>query len=431
MKILFLMHQFYPTCQYGAETYAYHLGRGLQERGHQVHVFHRENHVPRDFGRNERLQEEDIDVDGLHVRRVFLNPRYGVSRGAFFRFLTTFYNPVVEQAFARYLDDFQPDLLHVHHLLYLSGGLIRIARQCGIPVVATLHDFWYFCSNAQLLRPDGQICEKNPGKVYCAACMKALYGGRIPDFLLPLGGPVFLWQERYLRRAMSRTDVLISPSNFLLEKYVQAGYPREKLLFLEYGIQNQDLAELARHREPHQPLRIGYIGSLTQHKGVHVLIQAFRQLPPDLATLDVYGSPGAFPEYSTWLSELAGDQPNIHLRGAFEHDQLGQVLQSLDVIVVTSLWYENSPVVIQEALSAGVPVITSRIGSLPEKVKEGVHGLLFEPGDVESLRQALLQVAENPGTLSGFMENLRSFSNDMEVHLEGVLQLYRQVWKRE
>jgi glycosyltransferase involved in cell wall biosynthesis len=426
MKILFLIHQFYPTCQYGAETYAYHLGQGLQERGHQVHIFHRENHIARRFQPGEKLQEEDIDVDGLTVHRVFLNPRYSLDRGAFFHFLTTFYNPSIERAFAQYVDDLRPDLVHVHHLLYLSGGLIPITRQRGIPVMGTLHDFWYFCSNAQLLRPGGQLCDKNPGRVYCGACMKALYGGRIPDLVLPLAGPFFTWQERYLRRAMSQADVLISPSQFLLERHIQAGYPREKLVFLENSFPSVAAQARVPIRETGLPLQIAYIGSLTRHKGVHVLIEAFRQIPSELASLDVYGSPDAFPKYSAWLQELAVGRPNIRFRGAFEHHLIEQVLRGVDLLIVPSLWYENSPVVIQEALTAGIPVIGSRIGALPEKVHDGTYGSLFEPGNADDLRQVLLQVVRDPDRILEWKLNLQMYKNDFGMHLDNVQRLYER-----
>jgi glycosyltransferase involved in cell wall biosynthesis len=423
MRIQFLIHQFYPTSQYGAETYAYHLGQGLQGLGHQVSVFYRENHVARDFARNQALLEEDGEVDGLSVRRVFLNPRRGVSRGAFFHFLTTFYNPSIEKAFARHLDRFQPDLVHVHHLLYLSAGLLAAARRRRIPIVATLHDFWYFCPNAQLLRPGGEICGKNP-TLHCGRCMKALYGGRIPQAVLPLGAPFFLWQRRHLRRAMSQVQAFVAPSQFLLERYVREGYPADRMTLMEYGLPGQGLAAIVRSHEPAHPLHVGYIGSLTRHKGVHVLVEAFLRIPPERATLDVYGSPDAFPEYSARLQQMAEGRPHIRLRGAFEHSCLGEVLQGLDLLVVPSLWYENSPVVIQEAFGAGVPVVASRLGSLPEKVKEGVQGRLFEPGDVESLFGVLSELLSDPARVAAFQENLRDYRNDFAGHLQWVAGLY-------
>lgn len=423
MRIQFLIHQFYPASQYGAETYAYHLGQGLQAQGHEVSVFYRENHLPRNFRRNQPLLEEELDVDGLAVHRVFLNPRYGVSRGAFFHFLTTFYNPAIERAFGRHLDRFRPDVIHVHHLLYLSAGLLAAARKRGIPIVATLHDFWYFCPNAQLLRPGGEICGKNP-TLHCGACMKALYGGRIPGAVLPLGAPFFLWQRRHLRRALSQVQAFIAPSQFLMDTYVREGYPADRMVLMEYGLPGQGLPEIERSRVPTHPLRVGYIGSLTRHKGVHVLVEAFRRIPPEQATLDVYGSPDAFPQYSAGLRQLAVGHDHIRLQGAFEHGRLREVLRDLDLLVVPSLWYENSPVVIQEAFSARVPVVASRLGSLPEKVQEGVQGLLFEPGDAESLYRVLLGVLEDPAQITGFQENLRLYRNSFADHLQAITGLY-------
>jgi len=361
------------------------------------------------------------------VHRVFLNPKYVLGRGAFFLFLTTFYNPPIERHFRQFLARLRPDLIHVHHLLYLSAGLVQIARQAHIPIVATLHDFWYFCPNAQLLRHDGRLCVENLGRIHCGACLKGPYGGHIPNPMLPLAGPFFLWRERMLRRAVSQAEVLIAPSQFLLERHVQAGFPREKLIALEHGIEPAPGMGPVPPREPHQPLRIGYIGSLTRHKGVHVLIDACRRLVTGQATLDVYGSPTTFPKYSAELVALAAGHPDIHFQGAFDHARLAEVLQGLDLLVVPSLWYENSPVVIQEALSMQVPVIASRIGSLPEKVREGVHGLLFEPGDADDLARVLGELAARPGQVSALMANLHGFRNDMEAHLERIEAIYDQV----
>ncbi len=430
MRIQFLIHQFYPTMQYGAETYAYHLGQGLQGLGRQVSVFYRENHLARSFGRGQALLEEELEVDGLPVHRVYLNPRSGVSRGPLSHFLSTFYNPAIERAFARHLDRFRPDVVHVHHLLYLSGGLLSAAHRRRIPVLATLHDFWYFCPNAQLLRSGGEICGKNP-TLHCGACMQALYGGRIPQAVLPLGAPFFAWQRRYLRHALSRVQAFVAPSQFLLDTYVRHGYPADRMVLMEYGLLGQGLAEIERPHEPAHPLRVGYIGSLTRHKGVHVLVAAFRRIPPEQATLDVYGSPDAFPEYSAGLRQQAEGQAHIRLRGAFDHASLRDVLQELDLLVVPSLWYENSPVVIQEAFSARVPVVASRLGSLPEKVLEGVRGLLFEPGDVDGLAQVLSELAADPARVATFSDNLREYRNDFGAHLASISALYERLRSAE
>jgi glycosyltransferase involved in cell wall biosynthesis len=425
MKIVSLVHQFYPTCQYGAETYAYHLAQQLRQDGHTVSVFHRENHIPRQFVSGQVLQEEDVQVDGLGVHRVYLNPDHVFKHGALSYFKSTFHNPPIEQAFARYLDREQPDLIHVHHLLYLSGGLMGLAHQRGIRIVATLHDFWYFCMNAQLLRPDHTVCVKNPLKWLCGRCMAAQYRIRWSN-VTPVLFPLFILRDSYLRQAISRADVLMSPSHFLMEQHAQRKFPADKMMFLEYGINLDEIGPVERHDKPHLPLRFGYIGSLTRHKGVHMLVQAFNQLPAGQATLDVYGSPDAVPEYSVELKAMAGDNPTIRFRGAFDHAQIGQILSQLDMIIVPSVWYENSPVTIREAIAAQVPVIASRIGSLPEKVRDGVDGLLFEVGNTDDLTGKMLQVTQRPEQIETFRRNLTAPS-DIQSHVERVIEIYLRV----
>lgn len=425
MKITFLLHQFYPTCQYGAETYAYHLAQGLQQIGHQVQVFHRENHIPRQFAPRQILQAEDVDVDGLAVRRLYLNPGYVKA----FNFLSTFYNPPIEREFAAYLDREKPDLLHIHHLLYLSGGLPKLAKERGIPIIATLHDFWSFCLNAQLLRPNHQVCVKNPLKWYCGWCLAQHYQTKLPSWLMPFSFPLHMGRDRYLRRAMAHADLILSPSRFLMQRHIQAGFPAEKMDFLEYGINLAELKVPRRRSETTLPLRFGYIGSLTQHKGVHVLLEAFKQVPPEKATLDVYGSPHAFPDYAADLHATAESMPHVKFHGAFDHARIGEVLAGLDMIVVPSVWYENSPVTIREAIAAKVPVIASNIGSLPEKVRHGVDGLLFDVDNGSSLAAQLHIVIDDPERITRFRQNLHPPS-DLDSHLQAMLSHYTQLRSR-
>lgn len=425
MKIVFLIHQFYPTCQYGAETYLYHLAQQLRQTGYDVRVFHRENHVPRQFSLGQVIQEEDIDVDGLNVHRVYLSPAYVLGRGAFFYFLSTFYNPPIERAFARYLDREKPDLIHIHHLLYLSGGLVRLAHQRNIPIVATLHDFWYFCMNAQLLRPSNEVCASNPLKWYCGWCMAAQYRPRLPGALMAFTFPLFIWRDRYLREAMAQVDRLIAPSRFLMERHIQAGFSPERFELLEYGINIDEIGAVQRCDTPRVPIRFGYVGSLTRHKGVHVLIQAFNRLPASVATLDVFGSPAAFPDYSAELKALAADNPAIRFRGAFDHARIGEILAQLDMLIVPSVWYENSPVTIREAIAAQVPVIASRIGSLPEKVRDGIDGLLFKVGDAGDLASKMLQIVQRPEQIVEFRRQM-SPPDDIRKHIERIEEIYHQ-----
>ena len=196
-------------------------------------------------------------------------------------------------------------------------------------------------------------------------------------------------RDALVRRAIFQADRVIAPSHFLIQQYIDSGFPAERLVYLENGI---DIGRIRRyeHRSAEDGvLRFTFLGSLAWQKGVHILVEAFRDIPADKGRLRIYGNPDVFPEYSARLRQMA-NPANTSFEGLVPNEEVGRVLAETDVLVVPSLWYENSPVVIQEARAAGVPIIASDLGALPEKVAEG--GWLFSPGSVEELRNELLRL---------------------------------------
>jgi glycosyltransferase involved in cell wall biosynthesis len=202
-----------------------------------------------------------------------------------------------------------------------------------------------------------------------------------------------------VRQAAHSADLLIAPSRFLIQQYTEAGFAAGRFLYLENGIDVERIQRYPRRPSPDGKLRFTYLGSLAWQKGVHVLVEAFKGIPPDAAVLKIYGDPTVFPDYSGQLREIA-DPLNTHFEGPVPNEQVGRVLAETDVLVVPSLWYENSPVVIQEAFAAGVPVIASEIGALPEKVSS--EDRLFEPGDAAKLRRLAQDIIAREDRLSRF-----------------------------
>jgi glycosyltransferase involved in cell wall biosynthesis len=186
-----------------------------------------------------------------------------------------------------------------------------------------------------------------------------------------------------VRQAAHSADLLIAPSRFLIQQYTEAGFAAGRFLYLENGIDVERIQRYPRRPSPDGKLRFTYLGSLAWQKGVHVLVEAFKGIPPDAAVLKIYGDPTVFPDYSGQLKEIA-DPLNTHFEGPVPNEQVGRVLAETDVLVVPSLWYENSPVVIQEAFAAGVPVIASDIGALREKVRS--REWQFAAGNISELR---------------------------------------------
>jgi glycosyltransferase involved in cell wall biosynthesis len=136
------------------------------------------------------------------------------------------------------------------------------------------------------------------------------------------------------------------------------------------------------------------VGTLAPHKGVHVLLEAFRGVTAREATLDIHGSLTVEPSYADTLRRSTRGDPRIRFRGPFTEGQQEHVLSELDALVLPSIWWENSPLTALEALASGRPVIASATGGVPEIVTHGESGWLVAPGDVEALREAMQGVAE-------------------------------------
>jgi glycosyltransferase involved in cell wall biosynthesis len=146
------------------------------------------------------------------------------------------------------------------------------------------------------------------------------------------------------------------------------------------------------------PVRIGFAGTLVWHKGLHVLLDAARRLPAGAYEIEVWGSPDTFPDYTAMLKAMASGLP-VRFCGAFHHGRSADVYGRFDLLVVPSLWPENSPLVIHEAFMAGVPVVAARIGGIPELIMDGVNGLLYDPLSPDALADALLALILMPERL--------------------------------
>jgi glycosyltransferase involved in cell wall biosynthesis len=163
------------------------------------------------------------------------------------------------------------------------------------------------------------------------------------------------------------------------------------------------------------------------HKGVHVLLEAVRRLPADQFELEIWGSLETFPDYAAQVKALAQELP-VRFCGAFDNDDAASVYDRFDVLVVPSLWPENSPLVIHEAFMAGMPVVASRIGGLPELVTDGINGLLFDPSSSASLANTLRTLVDWPERIAQManrvplVKTIEEDARDWERRYETLMQ---------
>jgi glycosyltransferase involved in cell wall biosynthesis len=422
LKIIIAVHHFPPTFKGGAEWRVHRTARWLQSQGHTVKVICVESI---DDPGTANLRWVDDEFDSLGVHRLFLNLPNAPDPVKW-----EYDDPWIEAHLTQYLAEEKPDIFHMISGYLMTAAAIRAAKSLDIPVVLTLTDFWFLCPRVTLLRTSGQVCRENTSLdcVRCGFEMKRRF--RLPAQKAPaLTGA--LWHqvqglpvvsERVtkvddrvvaLRAALGEVDVAICPSHFLKGVYISKGFKARRMQFLRQGLAH--VPKLPLKKTSSGQLRVGYIGQIAQHKGVHVLVDAFLQLSQvsRQVQLKLYGDTTRFSRFyrdlqSKVTKATQGDKVNgqIQFLGTFGNRQISQIHEGIDVLVVPSIWYENSPNVILEAFAHQTPVIASDLGGMAELVADKRTGLLFAAGNADALAQELKVILDDPGILSALQKNI-------------------------
>jgi len=407
MRIVQVIHWFLPRHVAGTEIYTYSLARELNKR-HEVHIYCRE-----DGFLDRELHETDEVYEDLPVRRIYFN-LIGLKANPANQALIEFKNSTIEGSFRRFLDQVKPDIVHFQHLFKLSASLIPLAKKMGLPVVVTLHDHWFICYTIQLLRPDMEVCSGPFYGLKCAGCAKPDWPYGLRALLGPLLTPLFIFRTAYVKRCLEQADLIITPSAFVKKELVAHGFSRNNILVSDNGTRPLSPSYHPPHswggkregeRDSAEGLRFGYIGTVQKHKGVHVLVEAFNDIDDPSMELKIFGDPHIAPDYYAHVRRMA-HHPRIQFPGMFDNAEVGRILSGIDVLIVPSIWPENSPVTIHEAYLAKIPVIASRIGGIPELVQDGVNGFLFTPGDAKDLLRKMRLFIEDRSLLERLRANV-------------------------
>jgi glycosyltransferase involved in cell wall biosynthesis len=393
MKILMVAHSFPPDAFAGVELHVYNLALILGER-HEVHVLH----TLRKEGAECSITHGEYQ--GVPTLRLVNDPSSPATDELDVA-------PAVREVFGRSLDSLQPDVIHFHHLITLSADLPDEARARGIPSIASLHDYWYICSRVQLYVPGVGRC-KGPSPFRCGGCfdrqnplIRIMHrfsflgerGARGCMNLFPFvhwPGVYRLYERRFarMRKTLSQFNLLVANSKFLKERYIRFGVPPGRIVVVHPG-QDPTLLRPFRHA-PSADIRFGFVGSIVEHKGLHVMVEAFRRVPE--AALQVWGDTEMNDTVRAYKASLIPSH-NIRFMGPFDNREIGRVLSGIDVLVVPPIWEEAYGLTVDEAKAAGIPVIASRIGGIPEHLEDGREGYLFTPGSVDELERLIRRLA--------------------------------------
>jgi glycosyltransferase involved in cell wall biosynthesis len=433
MKILKVIHGYPIRYNAGSEVYSQTLCNALAHK-HEIQVFTREENT---FAPDYTMHHE-VDAISKQIKLNIINIPLEKHR-------YQYRIPEVDKQFEKVLIDFKPDIVHIGHLNHLSASLVAsISRK--IPVIYTLHDYWIMCPRGQFIqrtpRDSNDVWKLCPGQndLECAiCCYSGYFSGAPEDFSFDSNYWANWINKRmnYMKSLVARIDYFIAPSRYLLKRFKDSfAIPDRKLIYLDYGFDLERLSN--RTREPNEPFTFGYIGTHIPAKGIQLLIEAFSKLKGN-GRLRIWGRPRG--ENTNALKAIAkGLSSTVRKRieWLYEYNnlQIGKdVFNKVDAIVVPSIWYENSPLVIHEALQVRVPVITADIGGMSEYVRHKVNGLLFKHRDIASLAAEMQSLLDNPQLaaefgLRGYIQASNGNVPSIDKHVAAIENIYIQAIKK-
>jgi glycosyltransferase involved in cell wall biosynthesis len=427
MKILYAVHHFPPNYNGGAEWRAHRTATTMKKKGYSVSVICIEQIS---FGESKKIEVQKENFGDFPVYRLHMQLDVRPDRLGYL-----YQNQELGNVISELLEDTHADLFHLFGGYLLNVNALQSAREQDVPSIVSLTDFWYICPRIQMIRSNGQICPFPIEEWTCARCLgeeKRRYSW--PGRLIP-GVMEYFWKHQShtlddLRERMdlliselNQTQLIVSPSNFVRDAYIQHGVIPEKIIYSRQGVDLSTFPNVFPAKQKKGILRVGYIGQIAEIKGVHILIEAITKLKSEPVHLVIYGDLTKNPAYVERLRNIVEDETKIEFRGLFDRHKLMQVMENIDVLVVPSLWYENSPNVIQEAFATKTPVITSDLGGMAELIKHRENGLLFLAGDNTALAEQIRALIDESGLLEKLHKGIMPVKS-VEIEMAELEEIY-------
>lgn len=426
MHILKIIHGYPPNYNAGSEVYTQSICNELSKT-HRVSVFTREeNPYSPCFG----IRAQKIN-DNLTL--YIVNNPQGKDG---------YRHKPMDDNFSDLVKLLNPDIAHIGHINHLSTGLIDELYHLKIPMVYTLHDFWLMCPRGQFLtrsignEDNFQLCEKQEDKKCATDCYRVYFSGQHESENTEIDNWSDWIQHRMneTRAILNKVDLFVAPSNYLRDRFIKDfNVPEYKIIYLDYGFPTEYLTQTEKSKEKTN-YTFGYIGTHIPAKGVNILIEAFKQIK-EPAELKIFGRANG--QSTNALKTLAeGSKNRIEFSGEYiNHNLANDVFSNIDCIVVPSIWGENSPLVIHEAQSCKIPVITADYGGMKEYVQHHVNGLLFEHRNTNALAEQMKFAVSNPEKMKILGERGYLYSSDGSVpniidHCKALEKLYLKFMKK-
>jgi len=330
--------------------------------------------------------------------------------------------------FADFLRAQRPDVVHFQHTHMIGYDIVTATRRAlpHAPIIYSLHEYLPIC-----LREGQMIRTERKGNELCThasprRCNECYPGVSPQDFFI---------REKFIKSHLANVDLFLSPSQFLRRRYIEWGIPADLIRFEELGRRRQPEFRPTEPEVERPRNQLAFFGQLTPFKGAETLLRAMKLLAQRRPEVHLHLF-GAYVEYFAetygrkFLELVEETRENVTYAGAYEHDELPRLMHDIDWVVLPSRWWENSPLVVQEAFMHGRPVICSGIGGLAEKVTNELNGLHFLVNDADNLASVIERAVTEPG----LWERLRGgipHVYGVEEHVASLTGLYGELLERK
>lgn len=360
MKILQIHTLYHPYVIGGAEVIVRNLANLLNKSNENIILTtHNENKLLLDY-------VDDIKVYRAPIKNIYW--QYTKEKYSFFKRLIwhsfDMYNPLMPKYLDEVINIEKPDVAIIHNLPGFSVSIYDKLKSFNIPFIQVLHDQYFLCIRSTMF--DGKKnCQKQ-----CLQCKI---------------------MRRLHKNKSNLPYAVVGVSKFILDKHLKYGYfnkvPIKKVIYNSRKFDKN--FELNFSRKNDENIRLGFIGNLAPNKGIGLLLKAFIELNNDKLKLYIAGS--GKQEYENYLKTKYQNK-NIEFLGRVDPYQF---FPKIDITVVPSFWEDTLPGVVFESFYFGVPVIGSNLGGIPEMIKEGINGMLFNPYKPDDLKEKILSFVEN------------------------------------
>lgn len=395
----------------GAERAYFDLGKILRDKGHEIAYFSTVHEKNLETKWSSYFVPAN-DLNKSHNPLTSLKIAFGYP-----------YNFSAKKRLEKLIKDFNPDIVHLHNIHYLSPSVIDAAKKHNVPVVMTLHDYKPICPE-RTMYVRGQIWEASKKtKYYRCFLDKCIKNSYLKSLLATI--------EAYLHRFLKtyeKVDAFISPSKFLRDKFKEFGFKKD------IAVLPNPLVDIDFFPEEESKLKdyLLYFGRLTEEKGVADIIRAYSKIKTETKLLIVGDGPQK--EDLVNIAKKANVSQKVVFISRKSGGELKTLIKGARAVIFSSRWYENYPYSILEPMMLTKILICAKLGGIPEIVKNSQNGLTYEPGNMASLREKIQYVLENEreAELLG-KEAKRSVLeiNDKDKYYNNLMAIYSKLIKKE